>query len=54
MHPRNSVQFNALHIDPHYNFIHHYSLPEHLLDYNDIDYYRTTDNNQVNIKNKVR
>ena len=48
------VQFNALHIDPYYKFIRHYSLPEHLLNYNDIDYYRTTDNNQVNIKNKVR
>lgn len=36
MQPATGVQFNALHIDP----LHFYSssnLPEHLLDYDDID-----------------
>ena len=34
--PATDVQFNALHID-HYMFIHHHNLPEHLLNYVDID-----------------
>ena len=36
MQPATGVQFNALHIDP-YLFIRHHNLPEHLLDYDDID-----------------
>ena len=36
MQPATVVQFNALHIDK-IPFIRHYNLPEHLLDYNDID-----------------
>ena len=34
--PATDVQFNALHID-HYMFIRHHNLPEHLLNYDDID-----------------
>lgn len=36
MQSATDVQFNALHIDP-YMFIRHHNLPEHLLDYDDID-----------------
>ena len=34
--PATDVQFNALHIDP-YLFIRHHNLPEHMLNYDDID-----------------
>lgn len=36
MQPATDVQFNALHID-HYMFIRHHNLPEHWLNYDDID-----------------
>lgn len=36
MHPATDVQFNALHTD-HIQFIRHHNLPEHILDYDDID-----------------
>ena len=35
--PATDVQFNALHTDLIYMFIRHHNLPEHMLDYDDID-----------------